>query len=251
MRIRTATPLVTVALLVAALGGSIALDAQTRRTPSRTAKPAPKPPVVVTEPAMVTCPQVLGDGVKTARSYCDVLIGRDTAAGIIVTLPPHKGPVLLAFDLHNRHSYSEDEIKARRGFRRYTATLGVLAMDNTLLSRAVVQSEFRTAADLVDRISGTGPGGVKAVAPTGTESVVVEVEAEAERVSILGERLIETRIDGEDPFTAVGRPIAIISNITVTYTPAPAPATKPSTTKPSTAKPSTAKTSTRKPTTRP
>ena len=46
-------------------------------------------------------------------------------------------------------------------------------MDNTLISRAVVQNEFRTAADLVDRVSGgAGPGGVKAVAPTGIESII-------------------------------------------------------------------------------
>jgi hypothetical protein len=219
-------------LLLTALPGQ-PLDAQARGTQPRTAKPATRkpaparPPATTTEPAMVACPQVLGDGVTTARSFCDVLIGRDPAAGIIVTLPPHRGTVLLAFDLHNRHTYSEDEIKAKRGFRRYTATIGVLAMDNTLLSRAVVQSEFRTAADLFDRITGgVGPGGVKAVAPTGSESVVIEVEAQADRVSILGEKLTAVRSDGDDTFTATGRPIAIISNITVTYTPAPPAATR-------------------------
>ena len=47
-------------------------------------------------------------------------------------------------------------------------------MDNTLISRAVVQSEFRKAADLIDRISGgAGPGGVKAVAPTGKEAITM------------------------------------------------------------------------------
>ena len=38
--------------------------------------------------------------------------------------------------------------------------IGVLTADNTLLSRFVVQNEFRTAADLVDRVTGgAGPGG--------------------------------------------------------------------------------------------
>ena len=55
-------------------------------------------------------------------------------------------------------------------------------MDNTLISRAVVQSEFRTAADLVDRVGGgAGPGGVKAVAPTGTESIVDRRSPRAKR----------------------------------------------------------------------
>ena len=44
------------------------------------------------------------------------------------------------------------------------------------ISRAVVQSEFRAATDLVDRVSGgAGPGGVKAVAPTGTEAITISI----------------------------------------------------------------------------
>ena len=67
-------------------------------------------------------------------------------------------------------------MKAKRAFARYTATIGVLTMDNTLISRAVVQNEFRTAADLVDRIERRRrPGGVKAVAPTGTESITITI----------------------------------------------------------------------------
>ena len=111
-----------------------------------------------TEPAMITCPNPLGEGVQTKASFCDVLTGRDPADGILVEIPPHAGPATLTFDLHNRHMYSEELVKTNRGYRRYTATIGVLTMDNTLLSRAVVQNEFRTAADLVDRIGGgAGP----------------------------------------------------------------------------------------------
>lgn len=55
-----------------------------------------------TEPAMFTCPSLLGDGVQTGRSFCDVLTGGDVAAGIIIELPRHRGTVTLTFDLHNR-----------------------------------------------------------------------------------------------------------------------------------------------------
>ena len=51
----------------------------------------------------------------------------------------------LTFDLHNRHTYSEEQVRANRAFARYTATIGVLTMDNTLISRAAVQNEFRTS----------------------------------------------------------------------------------------------------------
>jgi hypothetical protein len=193
-------------------------------TPTPAARTAAKPPEPKTEPAMVACPQPLGLGVQTKRTFCDVLAGRDPAAGIIVTLPPHSGPVTLTFDLHNRILYSEDMVKAGRAYRRYTASIGVLAMDNTLLSRGLIQNEFRTAADLMDRISGgSGPGGVKAVAPSGTEPITVVVDPEEEKVSILGEKLLELRPDGRDEWTTSGRPIAIISNVMVQYQP-PAPA---------------------------
>src|SRR5207244_9143395 len=115
------------------------------------------------------CPTPLGVGLTSKQPYCDVLAGRDPAAGIIIRLPPHKGPVTLTFDLHNRHTYSEEQTRANRAYARYTATTGVLTSDNTLVSRAVVQSEFRKASDLIDRIGGgAGPGGVKDVAPKRT-----------------------------------------------------------------------------------
>jgi hypothetical protein len=230
---------VAIAILISALAVQISAAAQTRKTtpapaPRRapTAKPAPKPLPKVTAPAMFTCPMVLGDGVRTQRSFCDVPIGRDAASGVMIPLPPHRGPVTLTFDLHNRHTYSEEQVKANRAYSKYTATVGAMAADNTLLSRAVVQSEFRTSADLFDRVSGgSGPGGLKAVAPTGSETVILEIPEEEQSVSIVGEKLSVVRIDGTDTFIATGRPIAMISNVMLEYSPAPPP--KPT----STAKP--------------
>jgi hypothetical protein len=215
-----------VALLIAVAAGQAGMFAQARRStaPRRAATPAP--PKV--EPAMVSCPMVLGEGVRTKRTYCDVQIGRDPAEGIIVTIPPHTGDVTLTFDLHNRHTYSEEQVKNKRSYHQYTASIGVLTMDNWLLSRAFVQNEFRTADDLIDRISGgSGPGGLKAVAPTGIEPIAITIPADrkAERVSILGEKLNVLRVDsGKDEFIASGRPIAVISNVMLEYRPAPAPA---------------------------
>ena len=94
------------------------------------------------------CPSPLGTGVKTKREYCDVLTGRDPKEGIIIKLPPHRGPVTLRFNLHNRHTYSEEEVRMKRGFASYIAGIGVLTLDNTLLTRAAVATEFRRAEDL-------------------------------------------------------------------------------------------------------
>jgi hypothetical protein len=195
------------------------LSAQARR-PARRAAPAPATKTVAPE---MDCPSPLGVGVTTKTTYCDVLTGRDPATGIRIKLPPHRGAVTLTFNLHNRETYSEEQVKAKRAFARYTATIGVLTMDNTLISRAVVQSEFRTAKDLVERIGGgAGPGGLKAVAPTGTEPITITVPAAEDEVSILGEKLTVERIEGSPAtYSSPGRPIAVISNVKIEYRPGP------------------------------
>src|SRR5690349_13425677 len=102
-------------LLATALLAAPSVLAQARRGA------AAAPAAMRTEPAKVTCPQPLGTGVQTGRLFCDVWITRDPAEGVIIALPPHTGAVTLTFDLHNRHTYSEELAKTTRGFRRYTA----------------------------------------------------------------------------------------------------------------------------------
>ena len=105
-------------LLIVALAGQIVLSAQARR--GAPARRPPTPPKV--EEAMVNCPTVLGQGAKTGRTFCDVLVERDPLAGITIPFPPHTGEVTLSFTLHNRHTYSETEIKNKRAYHQYTAS---------------------------------------------------------------------------------------------------------------------------------
>jgi hypothetical protein len=215
MRVRLSRPL-TAALCAAV--ASVVVTAQTTQTRRPAARPAPLGPPIHEAPEL-RCPAPLGSGVSSKQTYCDVLIGRDPAAGILITIPPHRGEVTLTFDLHNRHTYSEEQMKdPRAAYARYTASVGALTRDNTLISRAVVQNEFRSATDLVERIGGgAGPGGLKAVAPTGHESITLTIPEAEDQISILGEKLIVERPDGTATFTSVGRPIAIISNVMIEY----------------------------------
>lgn len=213
-----------VLLLIAALAIAAAPGlSQTRKPPARR-PPTPSPTALTRTEPDIACPAPLGAGVRTKLAFCEVLAGRDPAGGLLIRIPSHKGPATLTFDLHNLHLYSEELVKARRAYARYTATIGVLTMDNTLLSRALVQNEFRTAADLVDRVSGgAGPGGVKAVAPTGVESIAIAIPEGEDRVSLLGEKLmVETR-EGTATYSQPGRPIAVVSNVLLEYRPAPPP----------------------------
>src|SRR3954471_23886772 len=163
-------------LIVAVALAAAPVAAQKRRTPARKA-PAKaveiKPKTITPD---VKCPSLIGMGVKTVRSFCDVPAGRDPAEGVVVTLPPHAGAGTLSFDLHARHLYSEDEMKRGKAYARYRAVIGVLSMKGDLLDRGAVEAEFRTADDLFDRIGGGGgPGGLKAVAPVGRESIAIEI----------------------------------------------------------------------------
>jgi hypothetical protein len=211
---RSVSVMAAIVLLVCASNA----DAQRRRTPAR--KPAPPPPPKV-EPAQLKCPESLGTGAKTGVSYCFVLAGRQPSEGVNVTIPPHVGTATLRFSLHNRHTYSDEAIRNGRGYAKYTAVVAVLTMTGELIDRGAVQSEFRSAPDLFERISGgAGPGGVKAVAPIGHEEITVAIPAAVNEVSILGEVLDATTAAGRETATP-GRTVAVISNVRVEYRPAP------------------------------
>ena len=210
-----------IAAVLATLAGFEPLTAQAKKPPPR--KPAPKPVQVPLKTATpeIKCPSLIGMGVKTVRSFCDVPAGRDPALGIVVTLPPHTGTGTLSFDLHARHVYSEDEMKRGKVYARYRAGIGVLSMKGDLLSRGAIESEFRGATDLFDRIGGgAGPGSLKAVAPAGREQVFITIPANVDQVSLLGEVLEAVTSAGREVATP-GRPVAIISDVQIEYIPAP------------------------------
>lgn len=215
MRMLTA---VMLGLLVAAPDVA---HAQSGRGSSSKPKPKPVPVQPRVDPAKVTCPESLGTGVRTGEQYCFVIAGRDPAQGVLIDIPPHTGDVTLRFDLHNRHTYSEEQMRAGRGYAKYTAVIGVLSMKGDLIDRAGVQTEFRSAKDIYERITGgAGPGGVKAVAPVGVEEIRITVAAEYNQVSLLGEVLDAYTPAGRES-ASPGRPVAIVSKITVEYRPKP------------------------------
>lgn len=204
------------AMVVACVWLVLTTDADAQRRTTR--KPA-APAAIKTEPAKVQCRESLGTGVRTKASYCFVLAGRDPAEGVVVAIPPHTGPATLIFDLHNRHTYSEEDVTLGRGFAGYTAVIGVLTMKGEVLGRGAVRSEFRKAADLFERIGGgAGPGGVKAVAPIGQETVSIGIPAGVTEVSLLGEVLDALTSIGRES-ASLGRPVAIVSKVQVEYRP--------------------------------
>ncbi|MCE2543178.1 MAG: hypothetical protein J4F30_07070 [Acidobacteria bacterium] len=172
------------------------------------------------EPVEVRCPSVLGVGVATEVPFCDIEVQNDPVLGVRVVLPPHRGEATLAFDLHNRHAYSETETRAGRAYTQYQASIAVATMEGEVIARGIVLSEFRSAGDLIDRVGdGAGSGALSAVAPIGVERLFVTLPAGIDQVSVVGQSLDVLRADGRDTFNTAGRPIAVMSNATLSYRP--------------------------------
>lgn len=165
----------------------------------------------------VTCASSLGAGVKTNRSFCDVVVTTKPDTSVALTIPTHTGTATLLFDLHNRFAPPADTTDPAQAFQRQTAVVAVVRATGDVIDRAVVVGEFRTPQDLFDRITGTGPTGIKAVAPGHAQSVKVTIPAGVSEIGIVGVRQdIDTR-SAHAAFTTPGRPIAIVSNVRVEY----------------------------------
>lgn len=167
----------------------------------------------------VRCPAVLGIGVETDLVFCDVLAQQDPTLGIVVVLPPRTGEARLSFNLHNRHTYSEEDVRRGRAYARYLAEVAVASPAGDVLARRYVLSEFRTAEDLFDRIGGgAGPDGLEAVAPTGVERVFVTIPDDLEEVVVVGQTLELTGVaGGMERIWSPGRPVAIVSDLKLEY----------------------------------
>lgn len=168
----------------------------------------------------VKCPASLGNGLKSNRPFCDVVITDKPAEGVGMTIPRHRGASMLHFDLHNRFTVTPDSVQPAQAFARNTAIVAVLGPKGEVVGRGAAVSEFRGAADLFDRIGGgAGPGGVKAVAPGPPTPIDVTIPAAVSTIAIVGVRLEVTNRLGMQSYDTPGRPVAIVSNLRIDYAP--------------------------------
>ena len=183
------------------------------RAPQRAAGRAAVPKVSTA----VKCAADLGLGVKSGRRFCDVIIAGTAADSIAVTIPAHRGVAKLYFDLHNRFALPPDAAPPAQIFTRNSAIVAVVG-PKAEIGRGASVSEFRTGADLFDRIAGGGTGGVKSVGPGPATPIEMTIPAGSSAVGIIGVRLeVLTRL-GKQTYDTPGRPVAIVSNLRVEYT---------------------------------
>jgi len=168
----------------------------------------------------IECAAELGTGVKSKRTFCDVMVGRTPADSISVAIPRHTGSATLQFDLHNRFTVPAIMVPGGLAYSRHEAVVGVIRPTGQTLSRAAVVREFRDLMDLFDQIGGGGrPGGVIAVAPGPAEPVRVTIPAGITAVGIVGLTLKVMNRASTEVYDTPGRPVAIVSNVRVQYRP--------------------------------
>jgi len=168
----------------------------------------------------VKCGAELGRGVKSNRPFCDVVIPDKPLGGIAMVVPRHRGASTLHFDLHNRFTVTPESVQPAQAYARNVATVAVLNPKGEVIGRGAAVSEFRSPADLFDRIVGGAlPGGVKAIAPGVATPVDITVPAGVNAITIVGLRLEVTTRLGTQTYETPGRPVAIVSNMRIDYTP--------------------------------
>lgn len=210
----------TIASLV--LGAVLAAAPQKSKPKPVLKPPAARPAVTVSMP--IACPDALGKGVRSGRVFCEVPVSHDPSRGDIIVVPKHEGAAVVRFHLHNRQLVSASLIRAKRAYTRATATVVVVKADGTILGRGAVQTEFRQEPDLFDRVpAGPGAKGLKAVAPIGDELVEIQAPEDAESVTVVGEKVELTQIDGTQTVSSEGVSVAFISSAQIEYRPAPEP----------------------------
>jgi len=201
-----------VLLVLAMVSAATMAAAQTRG--------AAKAPVKKTSTQM-TCAEDLGFGVASKRHFCDVVVASVAADSVSVPIPPHTGTATLMFDLHNRFTVPAGQLEPSQAFTRHTAVVAIIRQTGEVIDRGAVSRDYRTPADLFDRIAGSGRSAApKADAPGAPQPIKVTIPAGLTTIGIVGTRLEEWRaVSGRGAYDEPGRAIAIVSNVRVEYTP--------------------------------
>ncbi len=171
-----------------------------------------------------TCAADLGQGVKTSRQFCDVIIATTSAESVAMAIPAaHRdgdADVRSAQPLHRAGRRSRIPRRRSRGTRRSSRSSGPPGeRDRARGRRSRVSARVQ---DLFDRIGGGArPGGVQGGRARSARSRSVSRFPRAlPAIGIVGVRLEVHDTRGEArPTTRPGAPIAIVSNLRIEYTP--------------------------------
>lgn len=165
------------------------------------------------------CGAALGEGLKSRRTFCDIVISVTPKDGVTMVVPAHTGETTLMFDLHNRYTPPPAGAATAQTYAKHTAVVAVLDQAGTEISKAAVSRELRTELDVFDRVAGgVGPGGAIAVVPGRPEAITLQLAESVTAIAVVGVSLEIMSVTEQGTFTVAGRPVAIGSNFRIEYT---------------------------------
>lgn len=165
-----------------------------------------------------TCAAQLGIGLKSKRTFCDIVIGTAVKDGVRMSIPAHTGASTLRFDLHNRYTLASAGATPAQIYAKHTAIVAVLDQAASIVGRAAVSRELRTEVDVFDRIiGGAGPDGAILVAPGRPEAVVIELPEAVSAIAVVGVSLEALSVSEQGTYVTAGRPVAVGSNFRIEY----------------------------------
>jgi hypothetical protein len=174
------------------------------------------PPDVTT---VFSCGANLGEGLKSRRKFCDVIIGTRAKDGVTMTVPAHRGETTLMFDLHNRYTPPPTGASSAQMYAKHTAVVAILDQTGAEIGKAAVSRELRTDVDIFDRVAGgAGPGGAIAVVPGRAEAITLRLPEPVTAIAVVGVSVDVMSLAEQGAFTTPGRPVAIGSNFRIEYT---------------------------------
>jgi hypothetical protein len=165
------------------------------------------------------CKSPLGEGVKNKKSYCDVIIAATGDESVSIQIPPHTGASTLYFDLHPRFELSQPDSNPAAAFQAHWPVIAIVGPTGDVIDRAAGFGEYRSAADLDDRLAGQGPGGFKVVGPGKPTSIKISIPAGISAIGIVGLRVEIANRFQKLAYPEPGRPVAVVSNWRIVYTP--------------------------------
>jgi hypothetical protein len=165
------------------------------------------------------CASPLGEGVKTKQQFCDVIIGPTGAESVALEIPAHTGASTLYFDLHPRFEISQSDNNPGAAYQSHWPVVAVVGPTGDVIDRAAAYGEYRSTADLFDRLPGLGPGGFKVVGPGKGTSIKVTIPASISSVGIVGLRVEIANRFQKLAYPEPGRPVAIVSKWRIEYRP--------------------------------
>ncbi len=91
-----------------------------------------------------TCASDLGAGVKSNRSFCDVIVATRPEKSVAMTIPAHTGHGDADVRLAQCFSAPATQTDPAQAFQRHSVIVAVIKPAGDVIDRAVVTGEFRT-----------------------------------------------------------------------------------------------------------